>query len=133
MAQVRGGRELQEFLNQLPAKMEANVVRGGLRAGVKVLQTEVKENVPVRMGKLKKSIRISGGVKNGTVSVFLKIGNKEAWYGHIVEFRKPFIRPALDAVMQRAIDASMAYMRNRLKTKHGMDVPDPEAVADDES
>lgn len=133
MAQVRGGRELQEFLNQLPAKMEANVVRGGLRAGVKILQTEVKENVPVRMGKLKKSIRISGRVKNGAVSVFLKVGNKEAWYGHIVEFRKPFIRPALDAVMQRAMDASTNYIRNRLRTKHGMDVPDPEAIVDDEA
>lgn len=133
MAQIRGGRELQEFLSQLPAKMEANVVRGGLRAGAKVLQTEVKENVPVRLGKLKKSIRISGRVKRGVVSASLKVGNKEAWYGHIVEFKKPFIRPALDAVEQRAMDAAMNYMRDRLRTQHGLNVPDPEAVLDDES
>jgi HK97 gp10 family phage protein len=167
MAQVRGGRELQEFLSQLPAKMEANVVRGGLRAGAKVISDAIRENCPEDSGLLKKSIKISTSIKSGTVLVKIKTGDKKAWYAHIVEFgARPhdlsrgmtareergglislgegsrlhpgsratgFIRKALDVNEQKAIDVAMDYMRNRLRTKHDLDVPDPAEVLNNET
>jgi HK97 gp10 family phage protein len=157
MAGLKGGRELQMALNQLPAKMEANVVRGGLRVAAKILAGEIKNNCPVRFGELRDSIKVSTGIKNGTVVVKVKMGNKKAWYWHLVEYgtspheikakdgkslfigglfltniehpgarAHPFVRPAMDSHEQIALQAAMDYMRNRLKTKHGIDTPDSE-------
>ena len=39
---------------------------------------------------------------------------------------KPFMRPALDAKREAAMRAVAEYIRNRLATKHGLDVPAPE-------
>lgn len=158
MLDLKGGKELQQLLDQLPAKIEANILRGGLRAGAKVLLNAVKESAPVDSGDLKASVRISTALKNGQVSVFVKVGNQKAWYAHIVEFGaaphemrsrranyektgdyrgltvvdrlhpgarpNPFVRSAYDANEQQAVDAAVDYMRNRLKTKHGLETPD---------
>ena len=56
---VKGLEELQKFLDQLPAKMEANVLRGSLRSGAKVIANAAKSNVTSVSGELAKSIRVS--------------------------------------------------------------------------
>ena len=39
--------------------------------------------------------------------------------------KKPFLRPALDLQGQAAVEAVREYIRTRLATKHGIDVPAP--------
>ena len=55
---LKGGPELLRFLDELPKNLERNVIRGGLRAGAKVIQQQAKANVPVETGQLKRAIGI---------------------------------------------------------------------------
>ena len=86
--EIRGLAELNKALQELPAKVERNVLRGGLRAGAKVLEDAARAHVPVKRGDLHKSIRVSMRVssKTGTVRAQVKAGDKKAWYAHLVEF-----------------------------------------------
>lgn len=65
MVGVRGLADLQRELDQLPAKIEANVMRGALRAGANVIADEARRRVPVGTGQLKESIRVSVRVLPG--------------------------------------------------------------------
>ena len=86
--EIRGLAELHKTLQELPAKIERNVLRGGLRAGAKVMESAAKAQVPVKHGDLRSSIRVSmrTSSKTGTVRAQIKAGNKKAWYAHLVEF-----------------------------------------------
>jgi len=86
--EIRGLAELHKTLQELPAKIERNGLRGGLRAGAKVLEGAAKARVPVKQGDLRSSIRVSmrTSSKTGTVRAQVKAGNKKAWYAHLVEF-----------------------------------------------
>jgi HK97 gp10 family phage protein len=92
---VSGLSELDEFLKLLPARVEGNVLRGGLRAGAKVMAEQARTYVPVRSGALRKSIRYSVRLKNGTVVATIRAGSVKAYYAQIVEFgsAQHFIRP----------------------------------------
>ena len=91
---ITGGKELAQFLQQLPVKLEKNIMRGALRAGAKVILDEARINVPVQYGELKKSLRVSTNVKRGRVEAKVKAGSKKkskggkikGWYAAIVEF-----------------------------------------------
>jgi len=130
---VKGLAELQTFLDQLPAKMEANVLRGALRAGAKPILGAAKSAAPVGepsetnrkryklyAGALKDSIRISGRIdkRNGNVTASVKAGGKtksgaDVFYAHMVEFgTKPHVigdgtHPGVQAkpFMRPALDA----------------------------
>jgi len=80
---IAGGRELDEALKRLPAKMQANIMRAALRAGAAVLRKAVQENVPVQDGALRKSIKVSARIKGDEASA--KVTTK-LWYAHFVEF-----------------------------------------------
>lgn len=96
--EIRGLAELNKALQELPAKVERNVLRGGLRAGAKVMEAEAARLCPeglptldsvkrgARRGELKRSIRITMRASKSTVRAQLKAGNKVAWYAHLVEF-----------------------------------------------
>lgn len=92
---VEGLAELQKMLDDLPANIEKNIMRGGLRAGAKVVQEEAQRVCPVGSGNLPKgeiagslrdSIRISMRVRKGKVQAFIKAGDKVAFYAHMVEY-----------------------------------------------
>lgn len=83
---IQGGRELADFLDTLAPKMQKNVNRAALRAGAAVFREEVRQNVPVSSGELRKSVRITTRARNGQASASVKIGNSKAWYAHLVEF-----------------------------------------------
>ena len=84
---LKGGKELQDFLNQLPAKIEQNVMRSALRAGAKVIADEAKVRVPVGdSGLLRDSIRVSTRARKGRVSASAKAGDKKAFYWRWVEY-----------------------------------------------
>jgi HK97 gp10 family phage protein len=56
---VTGLAELQKVLDEFPAAMERNIMRGALRAGANVIAKEARRLVPVNTGQLRDSIRVS--------------------------------------------------------------------------
>lgn len=87
---VRGLAELERALNELPVKLAANVVRGGLRAAAKVVAAEAKTIVPSDTGRLADSIRVSSRLRYGVPEASVKAGGKVkgkrvAFYAHMVE------------------------------------------------
>lgn len=83
---IVGGRELDDLLRTLPAKMHKNINRAGLRAGAAVYLDEVKQRIPKDSGQLAASARITTRAKGDQVSASVKVGNFVAWYAHLVEF-----------------------------------------------
>lgn len=86
--QVNGLLDLQRALQDLPLKIERNVMRGAVNAGGQVFRREARANVPIKSGDLRNSIRVSVRVqsKAGTVEGTVKAGNKRAFYAHMVEY-----------------------------------------------
>lgn len=83
---IKGGAELQKFLDTLPVKVERNIMRSALRAGAKPIAEEARSLVPIDSGELRDSIRVSTRSRRGVVSASVKAGNKKAWYWRFVEF-----------------------------------------------
>lgn len=73
-AHVKGLSELQKFLDALPAKMEANLMRGALRAGGNVIKKNAKGRVHVLSGRLARSFRVSTRNRGGVVTASIKAG-----------------------------------------------------------
>ena len=90
--EVKGLAELQKYLDELPAKMEANIMRAALRAGAKVVLTEAKNTAAFAddTGALRASLRITTSVRRGTVTAAVKAGptkkDKRPFYARMVEF-----------------------------------------------
>jgi HK97 gp10 family phage protein len=130
---VKGLADLNKFLQQLPAKMEQNVLRGALRAGANVIKDEAKRLVPVsapnsrnkkrygfRAGTLRDSIRVSARVKNGRVTASVYAGGQtksgaEVYYASWVEFGTA----AHAIVAKRADGKNIARRINRMTKRSG--------------
>ena len=86
--EVKGLADLQRALQDLPVKIERNVMRGAVNAGGQVFRKEARANVPVKSGDLRNSIRVSVRVstKAGRVDGTVKAGDRKAFYAHMVEF-----------------------------------------------
>jgi HK97 gp10 family phage protein len=83
---IKGGAELDKLLQELPVKLERNILRGALRAGAVPIRDAAKAGVPVKSGALRDSIRISTGARGGKVTARIIAGNLKAFYAHLVEF-----------------------------------------------
>jgi len=152
-ANIIGGRELDDLLKTLAPKLETNIMRSALRAGARVYLGQVKQNIPVRLGDLRDSARITTRKgKDGQISASVKVGNRQAFYAQMVEFGTrphsitaramvvngavvrtvdhpgarphPFMRPAADEKFGPAVAAVQMQIRKRL-TKAGLDTPPP--------
>lgn len=74
--EVLGLSELLKSLNDLPLKLEKNILRGALRAGGNVMKSEAKARVPVKSGALRDSIKVSTGIRGGKIFSHIKAGNR---------------------------------------------------------
>ncbi len=102
---IVGGRQLDQLLQTLPAKIEANIMRAALAAGARVIAKEAKRLAPVGQpsnvsaaqyggyaGALRDSVRVtSGKTKTGQVYASVKAGGRtkkgaDVFYAHIVEY-----------------------------------------------
>lgn len=83
---VKGLAELQKFLDQLPAKMEANVMRNALRAGMKEVQPVAQQNIHNVSGLLSKGLKIKTSSRRGVVKARLVATGKHAFVAKFVEF-----------------------------------------------
>lgn len=88
---VKGLAAIQRALDTLPAKVEANIVRGGLRAAAKVIAEAAKQNAPLEDGDLRASIRVKTTLRGGKASATVVAGGKGGkgrkgvYYAHMVE------------------------------------------------
>lgn len=83
---VKGLADLQKFLDQLPAKMEANVMRGALRAGMKEVLPVAKQNIHSVSGKLARGLVISTSTRRGVAKASIKAKGKHDYIAKFVEF-----------------------------------------------
>lgn len=89
---IKGLSELQKYLDQLPAKMEANIMRGALRAGLKPVAEAARNNVNHVSGDLARSVRITSRInkKEGKTVASVKAGATKRfpgpYYAHFVEY-----------------------------------------------
>lgn len=146
---VKGGRELAAFLDQLPAKIQRNVMRGALRAGAAAILPAARSAIRSQDGVLADSLKTRTALRGGvaTARVYTR-----AFYARFVEYGtrphtitaknrkglsvgglffqsvdhpgarpRPFMRPALDQNAGAAVQAAAAYIKERLATKHGLD------------
>ena len=83
---ILGGRELNAFFQQLPAKVGQNIMRAALRAGANEFKDEIKANIPVASGRLRRSVRVSTRASKGKVMAYVRVGGKKAAHAQLVEF-----------------------------------------------
>lgn len=114
--EVKGLSELKKFLDEFPAKLQNNVMRGAMSAAAKVTAKEAKLLCPVGVpssknakiyggyeGALRDSIRVSPGridSAGGKVVAKVVVGgvNKkgaDVWYAHMVEFTGAVAHPIM--------------------------------------
>lgn len=151
---LRGGAELQAFLNQLPAKIERNIMRGALRKGGNVVKKEAQKNLvqngSVVSGAIKKGLKVSTKARGSTVTASVKVTGKHSYIAHWLEYgvaphgvkkgakRKSGklqenLHPGFDALpfMRPALDTRQSEIINEISryvksrlTKQGIDTPD---------
>lgn len=87
---VKGLAELQQLMDQLPAKIEANVMRGALRAGMKPVKGEAQHQLAshgsVETGALADGLKISTSNRRGVVTSHLRVTGKHAFVANWLEF-----------------------------------------------
>lgn len=85
---VKGLSDLAAFLDQLAPKLQKNVMRQALRAGMKPVQDEAKATSQFadKTGALRKGLKVSTRVKGGVITASLKAKGKHGFLAQFVEF-----------------------------------------------
>ena len=83
---VRGLQELQKFLDELPPKLERNVMRGALRAGMNTVKPVAQAKVHSVSGLLAAGLKVTTRARGGRVTASLKATGKHAFLAKWVEF-----------------------------------------------
>lgn len=87
---VKGLDELSKFFDTLPAKIEKNIMRGALRAGMAPMQKEsqalLASHGEIKTGALSKGLKLYTAAKGGKVTCSLRVTGKHAYVAHWLEF-----------------------------------------------
>ena len=83
---VKGLAELQKFLDQLAPKIERNVVRGALRAGMNVVKPVAQANVRSVSGLLASGLKVGTRARGGTVRARLRASGEHDYIAVMVEY-----------------------------------------------
>lgn len=83
---VKGLAQLNDFLQQLPVKVERNVLRGSLRAGMSVVKPVAQRNIHSVSGELARGLKVGTKSRGGTVTANLKATGKHRSIAHLLEF-----------------------------------------------
>lgn len=126
---VKGLAELQKMLDTLPVKIERNVLRGSLRAGMSVIKPVAQSNLHSMSGEI--SLKIGTRSRGGTVTANLKArsarngipNNLPIWieYGtkahfiSVAEEEKP-INLRRSARLMRVVRASMTTVNRAIRS-----------------
>ena len=150
---VTGLSDLQKLLDTLPVKVEKNIMRGALRAGMKVVLPVAAQNIHSVSGELAAGLKIGTRIKGQTVTASLTAKGPHGYVAKWVEFGTkphtisakggalsfggifaksvehpgatphPFMRPALDQTASAAVIAAANYMEKRIASG-GIDTGD---------
>lgn len=152
---VKGLSDLAKALATLPMRIEKNIMRGALRAGLAPVSDHAKTNAAKATGALARGLKVSTDSRKGKVYAKLRTTGKHDYIARFVEFGTarhriagknggmlriagkafarsvdhpgaraiPFMRPALDAKADAAVQETAAYISKRL-TAEGIKVPD---------
>ena len=106
--ELRGAKELNDILEQLPAALAKGILRKAMREAARPILKRAKENCPVDSGELRRSLKIRAIKRNsaGRVGVVVSTDKGffkgDTFYGAFLEFgtsrmpARPYIRPAFD-------------------------------------
>lgn len=83
---VKGLSALNDFLQQVPVKVERNVLRGALRAGMKTVQPVAQRKIHSVSGELAKGLKIGTRARGGTVTATLKATGPHRFIAHLLEY-----------------------------------------------
>ena len=83
---IKGGAELNKFLQQLPAKIEQSVLRGALRAGANIVLAEAKAIAPADSGEMRDGLKVSTSSRRGRVTAKVKATGKHAHIAPWLEY-----------------------------------------------
>ncbi len=109
---IRGADQLEEALKTIGPRVARRVGARAMRAAAKPIVQEAKRRVPVKTGKLKRSITANPKRTRVEKELMIQVGFKPpaSSYAHLVEYGsvkqapQPFMRPALDAKAAEAIE-----------------------------
>lgn len=86
---IHGLRELALNLDQFPEKLQRKALAASLRAAGRVIRDRARAAVPVRSGKLRRSIRVTIVRKSGRITARIVAGRRvkrdDPWYAWFVE------------------------------------------------
>ena len=83
---IKGLAELQKFMDQLTPKLEKNVMRGALRAGMKVVLPVAKANIHPVSGELAAGLKLSTRHKGSTVMAIISTKGRHGYIAPWVEY-----------------------------------------------
>lgn len=83
---IAGLHDLQKMLDDLPAKIEGNIMRGALRQGANIFRDRARGNVPEKSGALRKSIKVKSSLRKGKVITQIIAGGGDVFYAKFLEF-----------------------------------------------
>ena len=114
---LTGDKELERKLKKLPAKVQRNIVRKGMRKGLALLRKEARSLAPVDTGRLKKAIKTKVSLRSSgeiTGRVFVKYkGKGAAPYSHLVEWGGEINSPS--RFMTRTLEANADNAINQFR------------------
>ena len=137
---ITGADEIKKALKKLSTNVATNVMVGAIRAGANTVRDEAKRLVPVKSGRLRKSIQTrraktrqkhtilfavapmtrtihtlqdANGIKRYNYARIIEEGRK-AEFGTSITRPQPFMRPAFESKGQEALAAAKEYLANRL-------------------
>lgn len=152
---AKGMDQLARTLLALPDRMAKGILRSSLRQGANVVLRQARADVPVEDGALRKSLRVTTGVKRRTVQALVQA---RAPHAHLAEFgtaphsvargaelesntlqdrgphhpgarAQPFLRPALDSNEGEVLQAVATQMRKQFSDR-GIDVSGADVEAE---
>lgn len=83
---VKGLSDLQKFMDTLPPKIERNVMRGALRAGMKIVLPAAQVNVHSVSGKLAAGLKLGTRIRGGIVMARIIAKGEHGYIARFVEF-----------------------------------------------
>lgn len=83
---VKGLAELANFMQTLAPRIQRNVMRGALGAGMRVVQPAARANVRKISGKLAAGLKIKTSIRGDTVKAVLGATGEHAFAAHIIEW-----------------------------------------------
>ena len=106
---VKGLAELQKMLGTIAPRIQKNIMRGALRAGMQVIRKEAQSNIHSVSGLLASGLKVSTRVTGGRVISKLKATGKHAPIAHLVEYGTA--AHSIDAKIKRGLSFGGGVVR----------------------